>query len=159
MPTIPIQIASHIASPQAQLEDGPYSKVSPVALNNPLPKLIQTPTGLALLEIQGTLNLPSAAPSQSSIPIGRLVFPDYDPGDPTGSTACMKTVHLYVGRHQRLTGEVKKLPKAIALLKKAKNGDVEMHEGDSKKSHEQLEMVEVVEWKIIFSSRPEPVGN
>ena len=69
----------------------------------------------------------------------------------------MKTVWLYVGKHQRLTGEVKKLPKAVGVVRKrdsvGKGG--EKGEGDG----EELEVVEIVEWKVVFSSRPEPVGD
>lgn len=62
----------------------------------------------------------------------------------------MKRVHLYVGKHQRLTGEVKKLAKPLAVIGKREGqpGDVE-----------QLEIREVIYWKVLFSSRPEPVGG
>lgn len=124
--------------------------------HNPLPQLLHTPSGLALLELQGTINLPAhdtdSAPfpgDLQQIPIGRLIFPDYNPelkGEE--DKAWMKRAYLYVGKHQRLTGEVKKLPKAIAVLRKKK--DVE---------EEELEVVEIVKWKILFSNRPEPVGT
>ncbi len=96
--------------------------------------------------------------------IGRLVFPDYHPAiqDPN-STAWMKRVYLYVGKHQRLTGEVKKLPKAIAVLRKRHKEDVEgngmVAANLGEDQAEELEIVEIVKWKIIFSQRPEPVGT
>ena len=62
----------------------------------------------------------------------------------------MKRVHLYVGQHQRLTGEVKKLPKAVAVIRKCEGID---------SANEEMEVVEIVYWKVIFSSRPEPVGT
>lgn len=139
--------------------------------HNPLPRLLQTPSGLALLELQGTINLPSQdtedveAEGEEGLnsyetPIGRLIFPDYDPEDKE-STAWMKRVYLYVGKHQRLTGEVKKLPKAFAVIRKrraeAPQPDVmETSEGDKA---EELEVVEIIKWKILFSTRPEPVGT
>ncbi|CAG8959725.1 hypothetical protein HYFRA_00001631 [Hymenoscyphus fraxineus] len=131
---------------------------------NPLPQLLQLPSGLALLELQGTINLPDhGEPEEEAIEpnqtrIGRLVFPDYDAQDK--STAWMKRVYMYVGKHQRLTGEVKKLPKAIAVIRKKTPSSSQQTmdvEGDTPKA-EALEIVEIVKYKILFSSRPEPVG-
>ncbi|KAK7921407.1 chromosome transmission fidelity protein 8 [Apiospora marii] len=147
---------------------------------NPLPPLIQTPSGLALLELQGTINLPHHAGAEDDddnnnapeIPIGRIWFPDYNPNalDPS-STAWMKRVHMYVGQHQRMTGEVKKLPRAIAVIRKRSAGvaagDTEMTGDLASKptataddsSTEDLEIVEIIKYKLVFSSRPEPVGT
>jgi chromosome transmission fidelity protein 8 len=144
---------------------------------NPLPELLHTPSGLAILELQGTINLPqkeleshtsglqandNGASQETSI--GRLVFPDYHPTtQEPNNTAWMKRVYLYVGKHQRLTGEVKKLPKAIAVIRKKRTEETE---GNSKattesgeEQTEELEVVEIVKWKILFSQRPEPVGT
>ena len=118
---------------------------------NPLPQLLQTPGGLAILEIQGTINLP-ASRSTPTTPVGRLVFPDYTPGDSPQNAVWMKKVHLYVGQHQRLTGEVKKLPNPIAVIRKRDSGEATT-EG------EELEIAEIIYFKIIFSNRPEPVGS
>lgn len=123
---------------------------------NPLPQLLQTPSGLALLELQGTINLPGHDDVDSittdgggETPIGRLVFPDYAVGE--SGTGWMKRVYLYVGKHQRLTGEVKKLPKPVAVIRK-RDGTGNGEGG------EELEIVEIVKFKILFSTRPEPVG-
>jgi chromosome transmission fidelity protein 8 len=143
---------------------------------NPLPQLLQTPSGLAMLELQGTINLPEqndghiiastedhdGSISQES-PIGRLIFPDYSPQDPT-STAWMKRIYLYVGKHQRLTGEVKKLPKAIAVVRKRTEGlthqrSVDAGVGEREEVPDELEIVEIVKYKLLFSTRPEPVGT
>ncbi|KAF2090217.1 hypothetical protein K490DRAFT_3919, partial [Saccharata proteae CBS 121410] len=121
---------------------------------NPLPSLLHTPSGLAIIEIQGTIHIspsPDAAATDSTTPhtpIGKLVFPYYEPNDPPESTRWMKRVHLYVGRHQRLTGEVKKLGKPLGVIRKRVTG-----EGEG----EELEIVDVVRWKILFGLRPEPV--
>lgn len=144
---------------------------------NPLPQLIQTPSGLALLEMQGTINLPSHDDEDSistedhnglktqETPIGRLIFPDYD-AEKKGDNSWMKRVYLYVGKHQRLTGEVKKLPKAIAVIRrrdseaKDVDGDLDMDEDNERAGKiEELEIVEIVKYKILFSIRPEPVGT
>lgn len=135
MPTIPLHLA-------------PKTPIVPPS--NPLPQLLETPTGLAILEIQGTINLPSPDPSTHSTPIGRLVFPDYSEDSSSNGTAWMKRVHLYVGQHQRLTGEVKKLSNPVAVIRKRED-----HQTDI----EELEIMEIVYWKVVFSSRPEPVGT
>jgi chromosome transmission fidelity protein 8 len=144
---------------------------------NPLPELLCTPSGLAILEIQGTINLPQrdldgntstlhvdGNGTLQGTSIGHLVFPDYHPSTKEpNSTAWMKRVYLYVGKHQRLTGEVKKLPKAIAVLRKRRKEDVgengltPVQSGEDEAN--ELEIVEIVKWKILFSQRPEPVGT
>ncbi|KAF3070949.1 hypothetical protein GL218_00803 [Daldinia childiae] len=131
---------------------------------SPLPQLLQTPSGLAILELQGTINVPeNIEGSTQEVTIGRLVFPDYHPEtqDPS-STAWMRQIHLYVGEHQRLTGEAKKLPRAMAIIRKRTKSeeDVEMaDEPSSSSTVEELEVVEIVKYKIVFSQRPEPVGT
>ncbi|KAL9067599.1 MAG: hypothetical protein Q9161_006788 [Pseudevernia consocians] len=119
---------------------------------NPLPQLLQTPGGLAILEIQGSINLPTASSSSPTISIGRLVFLDYITGGSPEDKSWMKRVHLYIGQHQRLTGEVKKLPNPVAVIRKRESGEA-ITEGD------ELEIAEIVYFKVIFSSRPEPVGT
>ncbi len=119
---------------------------------NLLPRLLQTPSGLAILEIQGSINLPSASPSSPTIPIGRLVFPDYTANGSPEDKSWMKKVHLYVGQHQRLTGEVKKLPNPVAVIRKRNSGETIAEGGE-------LEIAEIVHFKVLFSSRPEPVGT
>ncbi|KAF2966537.1 hypothetical protein GQX73_g7068 [Xylaria multiplex] len=135
--------------------------------SNPLPQLIQTPSGLALLELQGTINLPQLDDDggeigNREIEIGRISFPDYHPEtQDASSTAWMKRVHLYVGQHQRLTGELKKLPRAVAIIRKRHRSalDAEMADSSSETVKEDLELIEIVKHKLIFSHRPEPVGN
>lgn len=161
MSAIPIHPTQHQLAPRMQ---------SP---SNPLPELLQTPAGLALLELQGTINLPhqdierntsglqvNGTGTSGETPIGRLVFPDYHPTtQEPGNTAWMKRVYLYVGKHQRLTGEVKKLPKAIAIIRKRRNENTEGTTNAGEEQPEELEIVEIVKWKILFSQRPEPVGT
>ena len=116
-------------------------------VSNPLPSTLQTPAGLAILEIQGSLNSTLHTEPGANLPVGKLDFPLYNAKAPTSDTAWQKRVHLYVGKHQRLTGEVKKLPQAIALLRKtAADGQA-------------LEVAEIIRYKVLFASRPEPVGT
>ncbi|KAF9772820.1 hypothetical protein IL306_009460 [Fusarium sp. DS 682] len=129
------------------------------SFSGPLPQFLQTPSGLALLELQGTVNLPQDANGDAlgGVEVGRLDFPDYVP-DAEGS-AWMKRVHLYVGQHQRLTGEVKKLPKAMAVVRKRENKILFGSGGETQEQGENLEVVEIVKYKLLFPNRPEPVGT
>ncbi|KAI5928141.1 putative sister chromatid cohesion protein Ctf8 [Camillea tinctor] len=135
--------------------------------SNPLPQLVQTPSGLAILELQGTINLPQVDESGGEIntqelDIGRITFPEYHPEtQDASSTAWMKRVHLYVGQHQRLTGEVKKLPRAMAIVRKRSQPgeDVDMTGMGSETTKEDLEVVEIIKYKLMFGQRPEPVGG
>lgn len=131
-------------------------------LPSSLPQLLQTPAGLALIEIQGTINHPETLGADGkNIQIGRLEFPDYRHSDfPPGHDGrgkWQKRVWLYVGEHQRLTGEVKKLPKPLGVLRKRSQNELDPRNA-SMQSEEDLEIAEVINWKIVFSSRPEPVG-
>ncbi|KKK22810.1 hypothetical protein AOCH_002212 [Aspergillus ochraceoroseus] len=120
----------------------PRASASPVGaspLHNPLPQLLRTPSGLALLELQGTINVPSqeipaiedefAVASEnthgpnattSETPVGKLIFPDYSPQTPD-DTKWMKRAYLYVGRYQRMTGEVKKLQSLLLSFRSDRN--------------------------------------
>lgn len=135
---------------------------------NPLPTLLSTPSGVAILEIQGTIHAPFPTPTDDSTDlqptqtlVGRLEFPDYDSSTPD-DTKWMKKAYFYVGEHQRLVGEVKKLAKPIAVLRKRDSDNVEQDEdsmsvdGESG-DQEALEIMEVVKYKILFGARPEPV--
>ena len=120
-----------------------------------LPQILNTPSGLAIVEIQGTVKF--SAPTElrqdgakgASFPIGKIVLPYYDQRESSEDTSWHKRVHLYVGKHQRLTGEVKKLTSPIVVLRR-KTGQGEV---------EELEIAEVVYYKIAFAHRPEPVGG
>ncbi|CCC07427.1 hypothetical protein SMACR_02433 [Sordaria macrospora] len=143
-------------STQIPLHPRPLPSLTPAT--NPLPTLIQTPSGLALLELQGTLNIRDFDPSTASpgtispIPVGRIDFPDYQPNrltfDPNDKK-WMKRVYMYIGEHQRLHGEVKALPKAVGVVRKRRHLDDE--------EKEELEVVEIIRYKLVFASRPEPV--
>lgn len=67
----------------------------------------------------------------------------------------MKRVYFYIGKHQRMTGEIKKLIKPLAVLRRAQKAD----DGDgSGGGPSEVEIAEVVRYKIVFGSRPEPVS-
>jgi chromosome transmission fidelity protein 8 len=152
MPTV----ALHPPSPS------PSSKIT---IENPLPPLLHTPSGLALLEIQGTIHFPTPSPDATSTRVGKLVFPLYNPQlNGEEDTKWMKRVYLYVGENQRMVGECKKLPKPFAVIRKREQEDEEgedtvMEGGEQARVEEELEIREVVKHKIVFSGRPEPVGG
>ncbi|KAI1613324.1 chromosome transmission fidelity protein 8 [Exophiala viscosa] len=121
---------------------------------NPLPTLLQTPSGLAILEIQGTIHGALQDPNEQAevtTSVGRLEFPLHKTQE-ADEGKWMKKVYLYVGKYQRLTGEVKKLAKPLAVIRKA-----EQHDGHN--NNEDLEIVDIVKFRLLFSGRPEPVGE
>lgn len=158
MPSIPIHLPSSTRSTLS---------------SSSLPSLLHTPLGYALLELQGTINFPtpSSDSDDGSTEVGRLVFPDYEapihPTETVAEGAWMKRVWLYVG-FQRMTGSVVRLSKPLAIVRRrdqedGRAEDVEMDDGEQSSgvgetTREELEIVEIVEWKIVFRSRPEPVG-
>lgn len=77
----------------------------------------------------------------------------------------MKRVYLYVGENQRMVGECKKLGRPFAVVRRrgldGKDVQMEGVEGEEQggTDGEELQIVEVVRYKIVFSGRPEPVGG
>lgn len=148
-----------------------------ISHNNPLAPLLQTPSGLAILELQGTINFPTTAPDDDTdmdtredtegentktktieTELGKITFPDYSDLDPD-STKWMKRVYLYAGRYQRMTGEVKKLARPLAVIQRRQRSTTQHETGNGYgEGQDELEIVDVIKYKIIFASRPEPVG-
>ncbi|KAF3481331.1 uncharacterized protein GIQ15_04090 [Arthroderma uncinatum] len=177
MPTIPLHVSVSTG------RNGYSTEIS----TNPLPQLLQTPSGLAILELQGTINLPandnrevleqdtseiSQPTPKTETQIGRIIFADYNPSAEPSDQSWMKRVYLTVGQHQRLTGEVKKLSKPFAVIQRRKHDpqgtrNVAQDVGKNKDlpsastptPTDQLEIVEIIRYKILFSSRPEPITN
>ncbi|PHH83325.1 hypothetical protein CDD82_2077 [Ophiocordyceps australis] len=138
----------------------PSASPAPSAVPSSLPSLLQTPSGLALVELQGEFNMPKDANGDvvSAAEIGTLHFPDYAPDNNSDDSAWMDRVHLYIGKHQRLTGQVKKLPRAIAVVRRRQNGSYESSGGMVEEQGDNIEVVEIVKYKLAFASRPEPVA-
>jgi chromosome transmission fidelity protein 8 len=140
----------------------PKSTSTISSTENPLPQLLHTPSGLAILELQGTFHFPPSSNPNGSTQLGKLVFPLYNPTiNDLSDTKWMKRVYMYVGKGQRMTGECKKLAKPLGIVRKLDN-DTSMEGmggGNAGTREEELEIVEVVRYKIVFSSRPEPVGG
>ncbi|KAL2835174.1 Ctf8-domain-containing protein [Aspergillus cavernicola] len=87
-------------------------------------------------------------------PIGKLLFPDHSPQNAMDDTKWMKRAYLYVGRYQRMTGEVKKLPKPLAVIRRR-----QPQGRDEAGASDELEIVEIVRYKLVFKNRPEPVND
>ncbi|KAF9698340.1 hypothetical protein EKO04_003870 [Ascochyta lentis] len=152
--------------PTVTLHPPPHPPQPPTT-TNPLPPLLHTPSGLALVEIQGTIHFPPpTSPTTTCTRVGKLVFPHYNPLlHGAEDTKWMKRVYLYVGENQRMTGECKKLGKPFAVVRRREVEDVVMRDGEEAQNvdvggeGDELEIVEVVRFKIVFSGRPEPVGG
>lgn len=142
MPSIPI----HPPSEQQAINDGN---------NNPLPSLLHTPAGLAMIELQGTVlseHEQGNSDVANALRLGKLIFPEADDGGAWDS----KKVFLFVGSspertHQRMVGEVKKLTKPVAVLRRRVTADADA--GD------EVEIAEIIQHKILFHHRPEPMGG
>lgn len=105
-------------------------------------RTIETPLGRMIVEIQGSLELPSEIDRDSelyksvdghdTIHFGNLSIEDNN-----------KAI-LFVGKKQRLLGKVVKLNPPLGLLKFNDNGS-------------NVELLDVIEYKVIFSDRPLPI--
>ncbi|RCK57645.1 Chromosome transmission fidelity protein 8 [Candida viswanathii] len=139
--------------------------LTPDILSSPSDNLIFTPYGLTLLEIQGELNLPLEHPTgepQSAedaeylsnfitvkdvyhaVKFGNLVFDAHDD----------KKVTLFIGKSQRLLGNVVKLQTPLAVMRIPTNRDEDdMDDEDDQK----VKLVDIVKAKLIFKQRPLPI--
>jgi chromosome transmission fidelity protein 8 len=87
-----------------------------------------------------------------TINLGRLVFPPPDDGNPENTAWDRKRVLLFIGKHQKMAGEVKVLKNAIAVLGRPAQPTASSARDGC------VEVIEVVRWKMVFASRPEPMG-
>ncbi|KAF2173048.1 hypothetical protein M409DRAFT_16998 [Zasmidium cellare ATCC 36951] len=127
--------------------------------SNALPPLLQTPSGLAILELQGSVLAEhgDVEGSTAVLPLGKLVFPSADGQD--GGDWDGKRVFLFVGKHQRMTGEVKKLAKPLAIVRR-RRPDVSADDDDAPPAAgDEVEIAEIAHFKILFTHRPEPMGG
>lgn len=119
-------------------------------------RLVRTPLGLAMIEIQGELSIPH------DIPLGYEnsgLFQTFDIPENLSSEErsmpCVKIgrldfegdkVTMFVSTTQRLIGKIVKLDPPLGLLKLAADAD-----------GQQCQIVDIISAKIIFSSRPLPI--
>lgn len=136
--------------------------------NNVLPSVLHTPSGLALIEIQGKIHIGNRPLIQSALDLQHLTDEDtedqcsIDSGQQKklGTVEFLdngKDVCLVIGKHQRLRGKISELKTPLAVLK--------LNAGDETGSAEQqgdgdirtIPILEVIKYKILFNLRPEPV--
>ena len=135
-----------------------YSKANhrlnsePLEAGSVTDNVISTPFGLVLLEIQGELNLPREVPKDNlqdfisvdsihhAVKFGRLQLDEKDP----------KKLTLFVGNSQRLIGDLVKLNPPLAVLK------VPIDKTDLIKD-KSIDMIDIIEKKLIFKERPLPI--
>ncbi|SMQ46143.1 unnamed protein product [Zymoseptoria tritici ST99CH_1A5] len=121
---------------------------SNTAVDNPLPQLLETPSGLAIVELQGSvLSEEQESDAVQALSLGRLVFPAAEHGE--NSDWDGKRVFLFIGKHQRMAGEVKKLSKPVAVMRRP---------ADPTAPQDVVEVTEIVYYKMLFQHRPEPMG-
>lgn len=115
---------------------------------------VSTPFGLSLLEIQGELNLPTHAPTDTQNPdpeykanfatvdeiyeavrFGNIQFDEKDPAK----------VVLIIGKSQRLMGSVVTLPKPLGVLRVPSGEEAPM------------KIIDVIYKKLLFKQRPLPI--
>ena len=143
--------------------------------NSSSPNLITTPYGLALLEIQGELNLPHTKPD---IPLDQLLPLDqekmknfvtvddiYDAvkfGHLQFDSKDQLKVTLFIGKSQRLIGNVVKLDIPLGVLNIPVNKEVSSGDGDvemdiDREVNQNIQMIDIVRAKMIFKQRPLPI--
>jgi chromosome transmission fidelity protein 8 len=126
----------------------PESTSDAAAVENPLPELLQTPCGLAMVEVQGSvLSEEEDSSAASALSLGRLVFPSADNSESSDWDG--KRVFLFIGKHQRMAGEVKKLSRPVAVVRRPTEPTA---------AQDVLEVAEIVYYKMLFQHRPEPMG-
>lgn len=111
-----------------------------------LPKTLTTPFGLALVEIQGSIQVgdsPLVASNltldQANLDLGHCTLGDIEFSGSSGEAT------LLVGKHQLLRGKIVKLPSPLAVLKIEPSQSTE------------IPVLGVVYYKLLFNNRPEPV--
>lgn len=128
------------------------------SLSGESPSIIKTPMGLAMIEIQGELNIPNEKPVGLSSEEDKLFktcnLPPFlsnkEPVDVVkiGSVEIeeeSKRVTLFISTTQRLVGKIVKLDPPLGLMKLSQD------------DKEPCEIVDVITSKMIFSSRPLPI--
>lgn len=125
------------------------------------PPIIETPSGIALLEIQGTININDRALTAGSVSdlsngldnfnpylrrkIGKIDFSNHENGE----------IVMEVDEHQRLRGKITKLKQPLGLLKLNKDDDNTV--GNDENAEIEIPIVEIITHKVVFATRPEPL--
>ncbi|ANB12471.1 Chromosome transmission fidelity protein 8 [Sugiyamaella lignohabitans] len=143
-----------------------------------IPEVLRTPSGLALVEIQGTVHIGSNALTDSGLNLNTKESSLSFDGDgdldmnqlPRESGNSFRTdlnllgkftfsedskdVVLIMGNYQRLRGKIVALKKPVAVLKMLNR---ETSATPSSSNSIDIPVVEIIRHKVLFDSRPEPV--
>lgn len=113
-------------------------------------RFISTPDGLALLEIQGTLNLPTKVGDDHNL----ISIDDINQLIKFGSIEIENgKLTLFIGTSQRLIGKVEKIDPPFGLLEFP-----ELEEGsDPGIEGAKVEMINIIDKKVVFRNRPLPI--
>ena len=147
--------------PFAKLSYNFYSKEK----STTLPQLLQTPSGLILIEIQGTLHIGN----QTLVSSGGFGLNNLNEnkckaelihflGKFDFSELENKNISLTIDEHQSLHGQFVKLKKPLAILRIDHLIDPHQ-EIRTKCDHDPINvpLLDVIEFKVVFTSRPEPI--
>ncbi|EGW32087.1 uncharacterized protein SPAPADRAFT_50681 [Spathaspora passalidarum NRRL Y-27907] len=122
--------------------------------------LISTPLGLTILEIQGELNLPTHVPNVAITESNREYIENFIKVDEIYDAvkfgrleidADETKVTLFIGKSQRLIGNIVKLDHPLAVLR------VPVKTDDMTDDDEKIRLVDIVKKKMIFKQRPLPI--
>lgn len=104
-----------------------------------------------MVELQGSvLSEQDEAGVSTALSLGKIVFPAAGEAAQSGEWDGRR-VHLFIGQHQRMAGEVKKLTKPLAVMRRKADCDVT--------TRDEVEIAEIVYFKMLFAHRPEPMGG
>ncbi|CAK7893807.1 chromosome transmission fidelity protein 8 [[Candida] anglica] len=124
------------------------SSVGSTATEKP-PNVISTPLGLAIVEIQGELNLPQTQPSRDANPEYLANFATVDDiytavrfGSLELDPKDEEKAVVYIGKSQRLMGKLVNLDTPLGVLRLGSKD---------------IKMVDIIYKKLIFKDRPLPI--
>lgn len=141
-------------------------------LSSILPQILKTPSGVALVELQGTVHRGQKPLAKSSLELDLGNEEDHngmeEDNDNSGPHLVGtidfgddgKSATLIVGKHQRLIGKIVKLKNPLAVLQMAgpdvsELGPTQLSQGAV--DNVDIPIIEVVTHKVVFDKRPEPV--
>lgn len=127
-----------------------------------LPSVLQTPSGLILVEVQGTIHV-GAHTLVSTEGLGLNSQSENAPAEEKSvrflgtfdfSQVEKKEITLVIDEHQCLRGKITKLKAPLAVLKM----DNATRDGDGGTSDQiSIPIMGLIESKVVFSTRPEPI--
>lgn len=126
--------------------------------NLKVPNILQTPSGLILIEIQGTIHIgKKALKATDSLELdihGDQNTPSHDLIGTLDFSQLEKDgeVILNVDQHQRLRGKIEKLNPPLAIMRTDQAKRKVNHS-----EHVEIPIVDIVRLKVVFATLPEPI--